>query len=101
MIPNVVLGEIIDPDWGNAVANQLNKIVYGTKSATTDASGYVTVTHGAGFTPIAVLVTVNSATAAQVYVDAISATTFRVRLADVAGVFLTTDPTQFGWMALG
>jgi hypothetical protein len=69
-------------------AKRLHWDVYTT--AATDASGYVTVTHAAGFTPRAVKVTAADTTFASKHAyavfscDTFGATTFRVRAVDPA-----------------
>jgi hypothetical protein len=50
----------------------------GFYSANPDGSGYATITHGAGFTPVAVVATW-SGVALQILTDTFTATTFRVR----------------------
>ena len=56
---------------------------FGAISTTTDASGDVTVTHGMGTTPTAVLVTPTGTTAWGVTVHTIGGTTFKVRFYDL------------------
>lgn len=56
---------------------------FGAISTTTDASGDVTVTHGMGTTPTAVLVTPTGTTAWGVSVHTIGGTTFKVRFYDL------------------
>lgn len=56
----------------------------GVLSGTTDASGFLTVTHGAGFVPVQVLVTPTSPISGgnifgQVIADSFTSTTFRIR----------------------
>lgn len=52
-IPAVAAGALIDPAWGNAVADQLNDlptlIQHGTITGTTDANGRLTVTFPTAF----------------------------------------------------
>lgn len=59
------------------------RLHWGTASGTTDASGYATITHGAGFTPTAVVAQPDEGI--QWAVDSITATTFRLRLLTSAG----------------
>ena|SRR2546425_1887279 len=85
--------------WGSEVltSSDLNTLVVqaapgssrtlhiGTFSGTTDSSGYITVTHGAGFTPTVVLVTwttsgLGGGVGPFMGADSIGATTFRTRL---------------------
>lgn len=68
-----------------------------TYSGTTDASGFLTVTHGAGFTPTSAwAVTTNPSTSfAQFWgVDNIGATTLRLRFANAEGGPLATLPVS-------
>jgi hypothetical protein len=61
----------------------------GSAAVTTDASGYVTVTHGAGFTPSVVIAIPNTtggvAFSAVYGVDTFTSTTFRLRMNGVTG----------------
>lgn len=66
-----------------------------TLSGTTDTTGYLTVTHGAGFTPTIVLVTPISPISgdsifAQVIADSFTDTTFRIRCLGNTGSALNT-----------
>jgi hypothetical protein len=72
----------------------------GTFSATTDASGFITVTHGAGFTPTKVHVTTTVQisgtpnTPSQNMTDSYGATTFRVRVWATLGTVLNAVSVQ-------
>jgi hypothetical protein len=63
-------------------ANQ--RLHWGTFSGSTDASGYVTVTHGAGFTPSVVLVTM-AGNSFQFSVSNITSTTYKIRVLNSSG----------------
>lgn len=55
------------------------------RTVTTDASGFVTVTHGAGFTPtvaLAMLARATGALYADIVGDTLTATTVRLRILD-------------------
>jgi len=60
----------------------------GPANQTTDSSGYKTVTHGAGFTPVWVFPSINETggiTMAGIYgTDTYTSTTFRIRLVGVS-----------------
>ena len=71
---------------------------FGAISTTTDGSGDVTVTHGMGTTPTAVLVTPTGTTAWIVSVHTIGATTFKVRFYDAAGAAVTTTAVTATWL---
>lgn len=65
----------------------------GIGSGSTDASSYVTITHGAGFTPAAVVVSPRSPiTGGTIFgsaiVDSVGATTFRIRCFSPTGTGL-------------
>jgi hypothetical protein len=71
-------------DLGNAI-DQLLPYHGSASGASTDSSGYVTITHGLGFTPSRVFVQASLSTPVSsailaLSVDSIGATTFRVRL---------------------
>lgn len=63
-------------------------------SATTNGSGKITVTHGAGFTPQSVNVT-PIAVPYQVSVESFTSTTFVVLFADAAGAAKTSTNVGF------
>lgn len=77
----------------------------GFKSGTTDASGYMTVTHSAGWTPLGVVVTGSTPSSGQnipcaVVADLFTGTTFRVRFVAVdASQDLTSVAVTFSWIA--
>ena len=71
---------------------------FGAISTSTDGSGDVTVTHGMGTTPTAVLVTPTGTTAWIVSVHTIGATTFKVRFYDAAGAAVTTTAVTATWL---
>ncbi|MBK7337828.1 MAG: hypothetical protein IPJ00_17455 [Saprospirales bacterium] len=75
--------------------------VVGAISTTTDASGDVTVTHGMGTTPTAVLVTPTGTTAWGVSVHTIGGTTFKVRFYDLTtGLAVAVSTAVTGtWLA--
>ncbi|MBI1757972.1 MAG: hypothetical protein HYR62_01870 [Actinobacteria bacterium] len=63
-----------------------NRMHWGTYSGTTDASGYLTITHGAGFTPTVVLAIsgiTGGGPGALLGVDTITSTTFRIRVGSI------------------
>lgn len=75
----------------------------GTSTLTTDGSGYITVTHGAGFTPSAVMAIGQSPISTSnmpfnVMVDTITATTFRTRWADNSGSAIASVSITFRWI---
>ena len=70
----------------------------GAISTSTDGSGDVTVTHGMGTTPTAVLVTPTGTTAWIVSVHTIGATTFKVRFFDAAGAAVTSTAVTATWL---
>ena len=70
----------------------------GAISTSTDGSGDVTVTHGMGTTPTAVLVTPTGTTPWIVSVHTIGATTFKVRFYDAAGAAVTTTAVTATWL---
>lgn len=70
----------------------------GAISTSTDGSGDVTVTHGMGTTPTAVLVTPTGTTAWIVSVHTIGATTFKVRFYDAAGAAVTSTAVTATWL---
>jgi hypothetical protein len=57
---------------------------WGTATVTTDSNGYATVTHGAGFTPAAVVLTSSTITW-RVTADNFTSTTFRVKTFNGSG----------------
>ena len=71
---------------------------FGAISTSTDGSGDVTVTHGMGTTPTAVLVTPTGTTAWIVSVHTIGATTFKVRFYDAAGAAVTSTAVTATWL---
>ena len=65
---------------------------WATYGGTTDASGYLTLPHSAGFTPSCIFVTLLTAGMPNVLagVDSITATTFRIRLSGVSAATAVT-----------
>jgi hypothetical protein len=72
------------PTPGASATKDGKRVHWGTFSVTTDASGFATVTHGAGFTPTAVLM-LSTAAVYQLQADTLGATTFRLRATDAGG----------------
>lgn len=85
------------------VGDQSKKFHVGTSSTVnTDASGYATVTHGAGFTPILVLCTwagqnLGGLNGSVMGTDTYTATTFRLRVTDVSA----HSSLDFKWLCIG
>ena len=72
------------PMAGASTAKAGKRIHWGTvTTGATDASGYRTITHGAGFTPTTV--TGTNAAGYQMGVDSITSTTFRIRFLQADG----------------
>jgi len=71
------------PMAGASASKAGKRTHWGSVSRTGDASGYATVTHGAGFTPTVVVA--NAANGYQMATDTITATTFRVRFLQADG----------------
>lgn len=75
--------------WVSFLSTQPGSIYTTTYSGTTDANGYLTVTHGAGWTPSVggwAVTTNPSASFAQFWgMDTIGATTLRLRFANSSG----------------
>lgn len=76
----------------------------GATTATTDASGDLTITHGLGSTPTSVQATAlnNNGSNWTVHVHTITSTTFKVRfrVANTAAVQASTAGVACSWMAL-
>lgn len=72
---------------GTSTTKASKRLHWGTFSGTTDTNGFLTVTHGAGFTPVMAKVELD--TALQHAVDTKTATTFRVRV-------VASDGTNIG-----
>lgn len=76
----------------------------GTTTATTDASGDLTITHALGATPTAVLATINGNVGSNwtVHAHTFTSTTFklRFRIANTAAVVASTAGVAAGWIAL-
>ena len=111
-ISNVTASTVIDPTaFGNAVVDKLNNIpdevTTGTTTGTTDASGSLTVTHGLGYTPSAVILAPqlpNGGTTATRFVSyslgTLGATTFVVnRCVSQDGTLLASTSVTFRWVA--
>lgn len=73
----------------------------GLASATTDASGNITVTHLSGGTPSSVTASVygGTGTPTQLQITTITATTFVVRVFNNAGAGVGTTAVQVAWIA--
>lgn len=92
----------------SSLNNNIPKVSVATKlflggptAVTTDASGYVTVTHGAGFTPLAVFVAwqgnaLGGGPGGFVGADTVGATTFRTRNASA-----TAATSTIVWLCIG
>lgn len=82
------------------------RIQWNRTTATTDASGYITVTHAGGFTPSSVLVTpfspITAGGAGAIFgfalADSFTATTFRVRCLFANAVAIATTSVSFSWV---
>lgn len=70
----------------------------GVASATTDASGYITVTHGLSATPRGVEATPQGTAGYFCAVSSITSTTFKIRFSSSAGVVASTAVSA-GWSA--
>ena len=76
-----------------------------TKTLTTDASGYITVTHGCGFTPGSVIVTpvspISGSVTASIFgfalADSFNATTFRLRALFANGTQISSASVAFSY----
>lgn len=74
---------------GSSTAKTGKRLHWGFASLSTDAGGFATVTHGAGFTPTAVFLQLFRATGSlytDLACDSVTATTFRVRPLGADGV---------------
>jgi hypothetical protein len=94
------LADALDADLVGTGANAGKRLHWLAFAGTPDASGYLVVTHGAGFTPTNVQVTANSPISGptsfgQGIVDTLTSTTFRVRCLTPAGAALTTAVAGF------
>ena len=98
-------GEVFDRTLGSWVRRA--RVNGGKVTASTDASGYVTVNHGLRTVPLSV--TANIATSSPVIatrlkaqVETLTATTFRVRIlrADESDGPLAGNPVHFFWTAV-
>jgi hypothetical protein len=69
----------------------------GSTTDTTDGNGEITVTHGAGFTPDHVILTVSGDNDYTLRVSAITATTFTIVVKDSAGADVTSTSVTFYW----
>lgn len=72
---------------------------FGATSGTTDANGYLTITHGLGTTPTGAIASSNANNAATMRPDLLGATTFRVRAFTAAGVLVTSTSVDVAWVA--
>jgi len=76
-----------------------------TTTATTDASGNITVTHGFGATPTAVMAAPQAPQAGTVFsqyvIDSITSTTFRIRCISNVGNAIASTSVTFRWVAYG
>lgn len=72
----------------------------GNATATTDASGFITVTHGLGIAPRVITAVCQSGSAYVVYPTTTrSATSFQVQIRDLAGAAVATTSVTFDWAA--
>lgn len=86
-----------------AAVTQTVAVVVKQYSGTTDVNGYLTVTHGLGFTPTAVVCTPNSPITAganasilmAVMADTFTSTTFRVRALDATPALMASTAITF------
>jgi len=92
-------GGIIQTDLAGAQTGSIPDLSTGAGSGTTDASGYLTVSHDGWFTPVGVLVTPKSPS--QVVADTFTGTTFRIRCFDRTGAILASTAITFSWLAWG
>lgn len=110
-IASVTAGDIIDPAWGNSVADQLNLGVIQAGEASYDgssATGYGTLyTFPNAFTAAPIIVaTVENSTAASdkgyyVKIISVSATQFRFRHYDTSGYWDDSVTAPVHWIAFG
>lgn len=98
-------GEVYDRTLGDWVRRK--RVNGGRVSASTDASGYVTVNHGLRTVPVSVTATIATSSPViahrlKVQVETITATTFRARIlrADEADGPLAGNPVHFNWTAM-
>jgi hypothetical protein len=113
-IDNVTAGELIDPEWGNAVADVINehtaqladlplRIAYGSTVATTEADGDVPISFGGAFAAAPTLIATVQRNAFGQYschVRTISTTSATINVTlDDAG--LNTLGVTVHWVAIG
>lgn len=92
----------VPPNDNYIIGRQFGPVV-DTLTDTPDGSGFLTVTHDAGFTPTSVIVQPSAPISGgtifgQAVVDTITATTFRVRCISTTGVSITTS-VSMTWVA--
>lgn len=80
---SALVGLIAGSQIASLSVSALTGLHWGAYGGTADANGYRVVTHGAGFTPTAVVVTPQSGN--QFGVDQITSTTYRIRILTAAG----------------
>ncbi len=96
-LPDSLFRYEVRADANGRLARQEGAVV-GAISTSTDGSGDITVTHGMGTTPTAVLVTPTGTTAWIVSVHTIGATTFKVRFYDAAGAAVLSTAVTATWL---
>lgn len=95
---------VVVEDFGQPVYDEivrLQKCKWGVTTATSDASGYIVVAHGASFTPTGVLVTISGSTGSGLYTDTLNASSFRVRFYGADGSVMANTSHKFTWMVVG
>lgn len=91
------LADALDDDLRGSATKAGKRLHWLSYTGTPDGSGYLIVTHGAGYTPTAVIAQPSAPIAGgvsygQAVVDSLTATTFRVRSLTPAGAAITTVP---------
>lgn len=106
-ISSVVAGEIVDPAWGNAVAEQLNelplKIEYGRTTVTTDAGGVATITFTSPFgsSPVIPMPAVPGTSVYITFVSSTDPTEFDVTVEAATTGAPYVGSITIGWLAIG
>jgi hypothetical protein len=105
-IDNVTAGELIDPEWGNAVADQLNNlpeaVIAGATTASTDGSGNLAITFGDTFASAPrITVTPASTNCSQGYILSVSTTGAVFRCFSAAGATVASASVTVQWIAFG
>jgi hypothetical protein len=93
----------VPPNGNYLVGATTGPLVGSEVDADPDASGFLTITHGCGYTPTAVMVQpgapiTGAGIFGQAVVDTITSTTFRVRCISHVGVAIATA-VSFTWVA--